>query len=82
MVAYILGVEYLGKQLQVTDRLTDRDTELVSIDQPVKIVARSEPFIGNPQQISILTEQHPIELPGSLKKQIVVELVRLVFLCR
>jgi hypothetical protein len=41
---------------KVTDRLADRDTELVRIDQPVKIAARSHPFIGNPQQVAILTE--------------------------
>jgi len=71
-----LGVEHLGKQLQVTDRLADRDTELVRIDQPIKIAAGSHPFIGNPQQVAILTEQHSIKLARSLKKQIVVELVR------
>ena len=49
----------LSKQLQVTARLADCNTELVRIDQPIKIAARLELFIGNPQQVSILTEQHP-----------------------
>ena len=81
VVVQVFGVECLGDQFQVAYRLTDRDTELVSIDQSCEIAARSEPFVGNPQQVAVLTEQHTVELPGSLKKQVVVELVRPVFLC-
>jgi len=67
-VTHILGVERLGKQLHVTDRLSDGDTELVRIDQPVKIAARTKPFIANSQQVAILTEQHPLELRCPLKQ--------------
>lgn len=47
MVVHIVRFEHLGKQLQIMDSLADGNTELVCIDQPVKVMARPEPFIGN-----------------------------------
>ena len=80
-VSQVFGVECLDDQFQVAYCLADRDTEGVSIEQSCEIAPRFEPFIGNAQQVSVLTEQDAVELPGSIQEQVVVEPVRPVFSC-
>src|SRR6266446_5183770 len=66
-IAHVCRSEGIGNQLEVTNRLTNRHTKLMSIDQPREDTARLQPTVGECKQVLILAKERahaPVVLRG------------------
>lgn len=76
------GLQNLGSELQIANRLSDRELKLMTVEDPDELTAALLPLIGHDEKVGVLREQHTAELHRPLEKGSIVQLGRSVFVAR
>ena len=70
-----------GHQFQVSDCPTDREPQLVSVDDARKRLSRIEPIVGEGQKVIVTSHDHSAELRGAGQQFLIAGVRATVFQC-
>lgn len=66
---------HLSDKFQVADAVSDRDTKLVSVDQPIEWLAQPMALACLSEQVVILSEQHSLQFSCTIQQSRILKLV-------
>lgn len=78
LVCELLGRTALGQNLQIFDRPSNGDVQLVAVDQASEGPARFLPLVSDREEVVILGHQNPPRVGGTLQELIIRKFVGLV----